>query len=51
VSLGLELAAGFYAEVVRQLFGVPHAAALLGEGSEVLGYDDARSRTTPGDRG
>jgi hypothetical protein len=41
--VGLELAAGFYAEVIRHLVRVPHAAALLGEGSEVLGYHDARS--------
>ena len=43
MSSGLELAAGFYAEVVCHLVGVPHAAALLGEGSEVLGYEAARS--------
>ena len=41
---GVELARGFYAaEVVHRLTGVPHAAALLGPGSEVLGYDDAIS--------
>jgi hypothetical protein len=42
--VGLELAAALYAEVIRHLVRVPDAAALLGEGSEVLGYDDARSQ-------
>lgn len=41
---GLELAAGLYADVVEPLVRPwRHAAALLGPGSEVLGYDDARS--------
>jgi Domain of unknown function (DUF4037) len=45
---GLELAGGFFAEVVRPLVDeafprLPYAAALLGAGSEVLGYDSARS--------
>lgn len=41
---GIELAALFYAEVVRPiLMDIPHSAALLGEGSEVLGFDSVRS--------
>lgn len=41
---GLELARGLYAEVVAALLeGVTHSAALLGWGSEVLGYDTERS--------
>ena len=45
---GLELSRRFYWEVVRPLLdaeftGLPHAAALIGSGSEVLGYDDAQS--------
>jgi Domain of unknown function (DUF4037) len=41
---GLDLAASFYAEVVEaRLAGVMHSAVLLGPGSDVLGYDDARS--------
>jgi hypothetical protein len=45
---GLELAGAFFAEVVRPLLDqayprLPYAAALLGPGSEVLGYDTARS--------
>jgi hypothetical protein len=41
---GLELSAAFYAEVLApQLGDVPHSAALLGWGSDVLGYDTARS--------
>jgi hypothetical protein len=41
---GLELARRFYAQAVAPLLGgVTHAAGLLGEGSEVLGYDDAVS--------
>lgn len=40
---GLELARTFYREVVASLVPVPHTAALIGEGSEVLGYDTERS--------
>lgn len=41
---GLELARAFYDEHVRPLLAdVPHSAALLGWGSEVLGFDTARS--------
>ncbi|RIQ33652.1 DUF4037 domain-containing protein [Jiangella rhizosphaerae] len=40
---GLDLAEAFYTEVLAPLVGVPHAAALLGEGSEVLGFDTERS--------
>lgn len=41
---GLELAKRFYRHVVAPLLGSePHAAALLGDGSEVLGYDDVVS--------
>ncbi len=45
---GLELARQFYAEVVRPLLeqgapGLRYSAALLGPGSEVLGFDSARS--------
>jgi Domain of unknown function (DUF4037) len=41
---GSQLAGGFYREVVRPLLSdVPHAAALLGWGSDVLGYDTERS--------
>jgi hypothetical protein len=43
-NTGLRLSADFYRTVVAPLLaGVPHAAALLGDGSEVLGYDDAVS--------
>jgi len=39
-----ELSRAFYAEAVRPLLtGQPHAAALLGWGSDVLGYDTERS--------
>ena len=39
-----ELCGAFYAEVVRPLLaGRPHSAALLGWGSDVLGYDTERS--------
>ncbi|GIG68712.1 DUF4037 domain-containing protein [Phytomonospora endophytica] len=38
---GRELSRRFHASVVSPLLnGIPHAAALLGEGSEVLGFDD-----------
>jgi hypothetical protein len=38
---GIELARRYYqTEVAPALAGVRHAAALLGEGSDVLGYDD-----------
>jgi Domain of unknown function (DUF4037) len=40
---GLELARRFYTEAVRPRLAVPHSAALIGPGSEVLGFDTARS--------
>lgn len=41
---GIELSRVLYTEHVRRLLGgIPHAAALLGEGSEVLGFDTERS--------
>ena len=41
---GLELAESFYTEVIGpRLVGLTHSAALIGTGSEVLGYDDVRS--------
>lgn len=41
---GRELARAFYEEVVRELVGdVEHSAALLGWGSDVLGFDTERS--------
>src|SRR3989442_10304639 len=40
---GMELCRRFYGDVVRPMVDVPHSAALLGRGSEVLGYDDAMS--------
>ena len=45
---GLELSRAFYHNAVRPLLdaafpGLPHAAALLGDGSKVLGLDDVRS--------
>ena len=41
---GVELAHGLYEEVVGPAIGPrPHAAAFLGSGSDVLGYDTARS--------
>jgi hypothetical protein len=41
---GLQLAGRFYDDIVAPvLVGVQHAAALVGEGSEVLGYDSVRS--------
>ena len=45
---GLDLSACFYEEAVRPLMdeyfpGLDHSAALLGAGSEVLGYDTAQS--------
>ena len=41
---GVELARLFYAEAVRPLLGdLPHAAARIGPGSDVLGYDSPRS--------
>jgi hypothetical protein len=44
MASGIELARRFYeSEVGPRLAGTPHAAGLLGPGSEVLGYDDAVS--------
>lgn len=41
---GLDLARFFYQDVLASIIGaVPHAAAVLGEGSEILGFDTARS--------
>ncbi|GAA3040377.1 DUF4037 domain-containing protein [Streptosporangium longisporum] len=41
---GLELSRTFYLQVVRPLVaGVPHSAALIGAGSEVLAFDTERS--------
>ena len=45
---GIDLSRRHYDEVVRPLIharfpGLPHSAALLGRGSEVLGYDDEMS--------
>jgi hypothetical protein len=40
---GIELCRRFYAEVVGPLVDGPHSAALIGRGSEVLGYDDEMS--------
>lgn len=41
---GIELARAFYTEVAAPLVGrTPHAAALLGTGSDVLGFDTERS--------
>lgn len=41
---GRDLCEAFYNEAVRPLLGdLPHSAALLGPGSEVLGFDDATS--------
>lgn len=46
---GIELSRRFYAEIVRPWMqevapGLPHAAALLGYGSELLGFDDETSK-------
>lgn len=40
---GASLSRAFYDDVLASVVGVPHAAALLGTGSDVLGYDTARS--------
>lgn len=39
----VRLCRGFYFEVLAGVIGVPHAAGLLGPGSDVLGYDTERS--------
>jgi hypothetical protein len=46
---GLELCEAFYREAMRPILdagfpGLPHAAALIGDGSDVLGYDTPVSR-------
>lgn len=46
---GIELSRRFYADIVRPWLaevapGLPHAAALVGYGSELLGFDDELSR-------
>lgn len=46
---GLDLSQIFYEEAVRPILdnhfpGLPHSAALIGAGSEVLGFDTAQSR-------
>jgi hypothetical protein len=46
---GIELSRQFYQEAVRPVLdaefsGLPHSAALLGRGSEVLGFDDEMSK-------
>jgi len=46
---GIELSRLFYEEAVRPVLdasfpGLPHSAALVGRGSEVLGFDDEMSR-------
>ena len=40
---GIELSRRFYAEAVAPVVGGPHTAALVGPGSEVLGFDTGRS--------
>ncbi len=41
---GLELSRAYYHDVLRPLLDdVPHSSALIGPGSEVLGFDTARS--------
>ncbi|MFD7159148.1 DUF4037 domain-containing protein [Kribbella sp. NPDC059898] len=40
---GLEMCRRFYRDVVGPQVEVPHSAALLGRGSEVLGFDDEMS--------
>ncbi|MDE0312275.1 MAG: hypothetical protein OXI52_08420, partial [Caldilineaceae bacterium] len=45
---GMELSRRFYWEAVRPVLersfcGLPHAAALIGAGSETLGFDDEMS--------
>jgi len=43
-TAGLDLARGYYREVVGPLLApLPHSAALIGSGSEVLGFDTPRS--------
>jgi hypothetical protein len=46
---GIELSQGFYADIVRPWLaevapGLPYAAALIGYGSELLGFDDEMSK-------
>ncbi len=39
----MQLCRRFYEELVRPVVSVPHSAALMGRGSEVLGFDDEMS--------
>src|SRR5262245_27254860 len=43
MGAGMELCGRFYEEVVRPMVEVPHSAAVMGRGSEVLGFDDVMS--------
>lgn len=40
---GLDLAQALYTDVIQPALTIPHAACLIGEGSEVLGFDTDRS--------
>jgi hypothetical protein len=48
IMQGIELCRRFYVEIVEPLmknsYSIEHSAALIGSGSEVLGYDTEMSR-------